>query len=92
MIKTYARVQKPGRRASWHAVVRLCGKDHCLGCFGAPTAQAQYDPLIPEWLSRGRTLPKLHLTQVRQLENKIDEFQKVQGVLSMQVVSRWVSG
>jgi len=32
------------------------------------------------------------LTQVRQLENKVDEFKKVRRVLSAQVVSRWVRG
>jgi integrase len=57
MIRTNARVPKLGRHASGQAVVRLGGKDHYLGRFGTPTAQAQYDTLIAEWLSRGRTLP-----------------------------------
>ena len=58
MIRTNARVPKLGRHASGQAVVRLGGKDFYLGRFGTPDAQAQYDTLIAEWLSRGRTLPQ----------------------------------
>ena len=58
MIRTNARVPKLGRHASGQAVVRLGGKDHYLGRFGTPDAQAKYDTLIAEWLSRGRTLPQ----------------------------------
>lgn len=58
MIRTNARVPKLGRHASGQAVVRLGGKDFYLGRFGTPEAQAQYDTLIAEWLSRGRTLPQ----------------------------------
>ena len=58
MIRTNARVPKLGRHASGQAVVRLGGKDFYLGRFGTPEAQAQYDTLIAEWPSRGRTLPQ----------------------------------
>jgi hypothetical protein len=34
-----------------------CPAKTYLARFGTPTAQAQYDTLIAEWLSRGRTLP-----------------------------------
>ena len=57
MIRTNTRVPKLCRHASGQAVVRLGGKDHYVGRFGTPAAQAQYDALIAEWLSRGRTLP-----------------------------------
>ena len=58
MIRTNSRVPKLGRHASGQAVVRLGGKDFYLGRFGTPDAQAQYNTLIAEWLSRGRTLPQ----------------------------------
>ena len=54
--KTTLRVAKLCRHASGQAVVRLGGKDHYLGRFGTPAAQAQYDAVIAEWLSRGRVL------------------------------------
>ena len=58
MIRTNARVPKLGRHASGQAVVLPGGKDFYLGRFRTPEAQAQYDTLIAEWLSRGRTLPQ----------------------------------
>jgi hypothetical protein len=38
---------------SGQAVVRLCGRDHYLGCYGTAEAQAIYDRLIGHWLAHG---------------------------------------
>jgi integrase len=38
------------------AVVTLNGKDIYLGRYGSPESRAEYDRLIAEWLSNGRTL------------------------------------
>jgi integrase len=43
-------------KASGQAVVRINGKDHYLGTYGSPESHAEYDRLIAEWLSHGRTL------------------------------------
>ena len=56
MIRAKCRVPKLSRHATGQAVVRLCGKDHYVGPFGSAEAQARYDALIAEWLSRGRVL------------------------------------
>ncbi len=42
---------------SGQAVVRLNGKDFYLGRFGSPASRSEYDRLIAEWLTNGRTLP-----------------------------------
>lgn len=55
-LRANCRVPKLSRHASGQAVVRLCGKDHYVGPFGSAEAQAKYDALIAEWLSRGRVL------------------------------------
>ena len=54
MIRANCRVLKMSQHATGQAVVRLCGKDHYVGPFGSAEAQARYDALIAEWLSRGR--------------------------------------
>lgn len=56
MIRANCRVPKMSQHATGQAVVRLCGKDHYVGPFGSAEAQARYDALIAEWLSRGRVL------------------------------------
>ena len=56
MIRANCRVPKLSQHATGQAVVRLCGKDHYVGPFGSAEAQARYDALIAEWLSRGRVL------------------------------------
>jgi len=40
-------------KASGRAVVRLDGKDHYLGKYGTPDAEAAYHRLISEWLASG---------------------------------------
>ena len=56
MIRANCRVPKMSQHATEQAVVRLCGKDHYLGLYGSAEAQARYDALIAEWLSRGQVL------------------------------------
>lgn len=56
MIRANCRVPKMSQHATGQAVVRLCGKDHYVGPYGSAEAQAKYDALIAEWLSRGRVL------------------------------------
>ena len=56
MIRLNCSVPRMSKHASGQAVVRLAGKDHYLGRFCSPDAQARYDALIAEWLSRGRVL------------------------------------
>jgi len=45
------------KHSSGQAVVRLSGRDHYLGKWGSPQAQANYEKLIGEWLAHGRQLP-----------------------------------
>lgn len=42
-------------RATGQAVVTLNGRDHYLGPHGTQTSRMEYDRLVQEWLSRGRT-------------------------------------
>lgn len=56
MIRANCRVPKMSQHATGQAVVRLCGKDHYVGPYRSAEAQARYDALIAEWLSRGRVL------------------------------------
>lgn len=83
MIRTNARVPNHGRHASGQAVVRLGGKDFYLGRFGTPEAQAQYDTLIAEWLSRGRTLP-----QAQDAELSVNELVLAYVAITLCVMSR----
>ena len=83
MIRTNARVPKLGRHASGQAVVRLGGKDFYLGRFGTPDAQTQYDTLIAEWLSRGRTLP-----QAQDAEPSVNELVLAYVAITLRVMSR----
>src|SRR5690606_36866211 len=46
------RLHKP----SGKAVVRLNGRDFCLGDHGTPESREAYDRLIAEWLGSGRRL------------------------------------
>src|SRR5689334_22749885 len=47
------RLHKP----SGQAVVTICGRDFYLGSHGSPASHAEYDRLIAEWLTNGRSLP-----------------------------------
>jgi len=38
-------------------VVTLNGRDFYLGRYNSPESRAEYDRLIAEWLTNGRTLP-----------------------------------
>jgi integrase len=43
-------------RATGQAVVRLDGRDYYLGKYGSTASRAEYDRLIAQWLSNGRSL------------------------------------
>ena len=42
-------------RQSGQAVVTINGRDHLLGRYGAKASEIEYDRLITEWLSSGRS-------------------------------------
>jgi integrase len=43
-------------RATGQAVVRVDGRDYYLGKYGSTVSRAEYDRLIAQWLSNGRSL------------------------------------
>lgn len=45
-------------KPSGQARLRVDGRDHYLGPFGSPESHAEYDRLIAEWLSGGRSLAR----------------------------------
>jgi hypothetical protein len=49
------RVSTYRKHSSGLARVTINGKDHLLGPFDSPESRQEYDRLIAEWLSRGRT-------------------------------------
>jgi integrase len=49
------RVPSYRKHSSGQARVTINGKDHLLGPFDSPESRQEYDRLIAEWLSRGRT-------------------------------------
>jgi integrase len=66
-------------KPSGQARVRIDGKDHYLGAFGSPEAQARYDLLIDEWLRR-KSLDRATITvdelALRFLEHAIGYYVK----------------
>ena len=48
------RLHKP----TGQAVVTLSGRDFYLGKFGSSESRGEYDRLVTEWLTNGRTLPR----------------------------------
>jgi hypothetical protein len=48
------RLHKPTGRA----VVTLNGRDYYLGEYGTPESQSEYDRLVAEWLTNGRTISR----------------------------------
>ena len=44
-------------RATGLGVVRLNGRDICLGLYGTSPSQQKYDRVVAEWLANGRVLP-----------------------------------
>jgi integrase len=66
-------------KPSGQARVRIDGKDHYLGAFGSPEAQARYDLLIAEWM-RHKSLDRATITvdelALRFLEHAIGYYVK----------------
>jgi integrase len=57
MLRIKSRVPKLSHhKASGQAVVRLSGKDHYVGRFGTPEAEAEYGRLLAAWFLSGRQL------------------------------------
>jgi integrase len=51
------RLPKYGRhKASGQAIVKLCGRDVYLGPYGTKASRVEYDRVVSEWLSNGRSL------------------------------------
>src|SRR4029450_9783283 len=44
-------------KASGQAIVTLSGRDHYLGPHGSATSRREYDRVVTEWISNGRTMP-----------------------------------
>jgi hypothetical protein len=45
-------------KASGQAIVTLNGEDVYLGPYGTAASRREYDPVIGEWLARGRERPR----------------------------------